>query len=305
MYNKYINNKWRHFKKDINYLIIFLPCFVYLIIFKYVPLAGILVAFQNYSLRKGIFASDWVGLKHFKIFFNSPDILILLRNTLFLGFFLLITFPIPVIFAILLNEIRKNSFKRSVQTISYLPFFLSLVVVCGMIWNLLSPDDGAVNNILGMLGIEPIYFMSKTEWFRPVYVLSNIWQYTGYSSIIFIAAISGVPQDLYDAAEIDGCNRFGKIWHVTLPGIALTVAIMFILSVGTLISFGFEKALLLQTPATYEVSDVIGTFVYRRGLRELKYSFAAAAGFFESSVSFLLIISANYISKKVAGLGIW
>jgi ABC-type polysaccharide transport system, permease component len=305
MKNTVLSEKWRHLVRDRHLLVLFLPCILFFVIFKYIPMAGFIIAFQNYIVSKGIFGSEWVGFEHFISFINSPDFFVLLRNTFILGIYGLITFPLPIIFALMLNELKNDRFKKSVQTISYLPFFLSSVVVIGIAYNILSPNDGLVNQLLKSCGFDPIYFISDTRYFRLIYTGLNVWQYLGYNSIIFIAAISGVSQELYDSAEIDGCGRMGKVIHVTMPSILVTIAVMFILSVGSLISsVSLERALLLQTPATYEVSDVISTFVYRRGLRSMDLSYATAVDLFNSIISIILLLIANQFSKKVANTSI-
>lgn len=301
----FIEMRWRHLKKDKHLLLLFLPCLIYLAVFKLIPILWNVTAFQNYKISKGIFGSEFVYFKHFITLFNSPDFTVILKNTLLLGLWTVLTYPLAIIFAILLNELRSEGFKRSVQTISYLPIFLSMVIISGMTWNFLSPDGGIVNILLGYFGMEPKYFMAKSEWFGTIYISTLNWQILGYNSIIFIAAISGISLELFDAAEIDGCNRFQKIIHVIVPGISVTIAVMLIISVGNLIMIGFERALLLQTPATYEVSDVIGTYVYRVGIKQLNYSLASAVGLFESVISLVLITVANYVSNKVSKVGIW
>ena len=301
----YIQRKWRHLRKDRHLLVLFLPCVICVILFKIIPILWNITAFQNYKIAKGIFGSEFVFFENFQLFFDSPDFLVIIKNTVMLGLLSIVTFPLAIVFALLVCEVRSAFFKKSVQIISYMPFFLSLVVVSGMAWSFLSIDGGLVNEFLGLFGIPPQYFMSKPEWFRFIYIFSQSWQSTGYGSIIFVAAISGISHELFDAAEIDGCNRFRKIWHVTLPGIAGTIAVMLIITVGNLIMISFERALLLQSPATYEVSDVIGTYVYRVGIKQLNYGFATAIGLFEAVITLIFLASANYISQRVSKIGIW
>jgi len=298
-------HRWRHLYRDRHLMILFLPCLIYLIVFKITPILWNVTAFQNYKISRGIAESEFIYFKHFINFFNNPDFLIILKNTLVLGLLSVLTYPVAILFALLLNELRSQWFKKSVQTISYLPFFISIVVVSGMAWSFLSPDGGLINRLFGLIGISPQYFMAQSEWFSSIYIFTLNWQHLGYNSIIFVAAITGISQDLFDAAEIDGCDRFKKIIHVTLPGISATIAVMLIITVGNLIMIGFERALLLQTPATYEVSDVIGTYVYRVGIQQLNYGFASAVGLFESVISLLLLVGANYFSKRVSKVSIW
>ncbi|MBP1995764.1 ABC transporter permease [Paenibacillus eucommiae] len=305
MKSSYAVRKWRHLVKDRHLMIIFLPCLIYLIVFRIIPILWNVTAFQDYKITKGILKSKLIYFEHFITFFHSPDFVVILKNTLVLGVLSVLTYPVAIIFALLLNELRSSTFKKGVQTISYLPFFISIVVLSGITWSFLSPDGGIVNQLLSFIGIEPQYFMAKSEWFAPIYIFTLNWQHLGYNSIVFIAAIAGISPELFDAAEMDGCNRFQKMIHVTLPGIAVTIAVMLIISAGNLIMIGFERALLLQTPATYGVSDVIGTYVYRVGIQQLNYGLASAVGLFESVVSLVLLMTVNYISNKVSKVSIW
>ncbi len=282
-----------------------LPVVAYFVIFKYVPLFGIQIAFKNFSPFKGILGSPWVGLDNFKSFFESYYFVRLLKNTLLISIFDIIAgFPAPIIFALLLNEIRNKRFKSTVQTISYLPHFISTVVVGGMILDFFS-RNGVVNNILNIFGIETISFMSSPEWFRPIFIGTNIWQHMGWSSIIYLAALSGVDVQLYEAATIDGANRFKQVLYVTIPSILPTVIIMLILRLGSIMTVGFEKIMLLYNPAIYDTADVISTFVYRKGILESSYSYSTAIDLFNSVINFTLLVLVNKFSKKVSETSLW
>jgi putative aldouronate transport system permease protein len=275
--------------------------FIYFIIFHYIPMLGNLMAFEDYSIIKGFFGSKWVGLKYFDQFLYDPYFWTVVRNTLLINFYsLLFFFPAPIILALMLNELRGNLFKRLVQTVTYIPHFLSTVVVAGILVNFLS-TNGLINQLIMLLGGEAKTFMSMPGWFRTIFVGSEIWQGLGWNSIIFIAALTSIDPQLYEAATIDGANRWKKMLHVTLPGISTVISIIFLLTIGKILSVGFEKILLLYSGPTYETADVIQTFVYRRGLIDSDLSFAAAVGIFQSILAFILVISANQISKKISG----
>ncbi len=302
----YLANTWMKIKRDRQLLLLFIPCFIFYTVFRYGPLSGLLIAFKDYSVWKGVFDSPWVGLKHFEKFFSSTDFVTLFGNTLALGFFnLIISFPFPVLLAILLNEVRVSWFKKSVQTFSYLPAFLSVVIISSMVIDFLSPTNGIVNRALVAMGFESHYFLIDPNWFRPVYIISEIWTNTGYDAIIYLAAVAGINPTLYEAARVDGAGRWRNMWNVTLPGILPTIIIMFILKTGSMIRVGYEKVLLLYNPMTYEVADVFSTFVYRKGLLEANYSYAAAVGMFEALVAMVMLLTANLISKRVGGSGLW
>lgn len=297
---------FRHMRRDRQLLILFIPCLLFYAIFRYGPLYGMIIAFKDYSVFTGILGSDWVGLKHFEKFFSSADFWLLFKNTLLLGSLTLVFgFPFPIILAILLNEVRVKWFKKSVQTISYLPAFLSVVIISSMIIDFLSPNQGILNQLLAALGFEKIYFLIEPEWFRPIYVLSDIWATVGYEAIIYMAAIAGISPSLYEAAKVDGAKRRHMIWSITVPSIMPTIIIMFILKTGSMIRVGYEKVLLLYNPMTYEVADVFSTYVYRKGLLESNYSYAAAVGLFEALVAMTMLLSANFISKRLGGNGLW
>jgi len=287
-------------------LLLFAPALVYFALFEYAPMFGLIVAFKDYSVFKGVWASDWVGLKYFRFLFDNPDFVPLLRNTFLLGLYsILWGFPAPILLALLLGEIRHSVFKRFVQTVSYLPHFISNVIVSSMILMFLSPDGGMINVFLQQFGLEPIYFMSKPELFRSIYVSSGIWQGIGWGTIIYLAAMTAIDPQLYEAAELDGAGRWRKMRHVTLPGILPVVIVLLILNIGGLLSTGFEKVLLLYNPLTYSTADIFSTYTYRSGLQQGNFSYATAIGMFNGITSFLLIIAANYGARKLRQTSLW
>ncbi len=290
------------------YLLIALPM-LYYFVYKYLPMFGIVIAFQDYKPFlgiQGIFSADWVGLKHFARFFNSIYFGRLIRNTFLISFYnLLFSFPAAILLALMLNEVRARRFKRVVQTVSYLPHFLSAVIVCGMIRQLLSTDGGLVNSLVVALGGEPIYFMGSTRYYRTYYTASSVWQSIGWNSIIYLAAMSNIDTSLYEAAEIDGAGIFKKMWHVTLPALLPIISIMLIFRMGDLLNVGHEKTLLLYSSLTYEVADIISTYVYREGLEGMKYSYTSAVGLFTSLISMVMVLLSNYAAKKMGQEGVW
>ncbi|WP_438351748.1 ABC transporter permease [Paenibacillus sp. FA6] len=296
----------KHIIRDRQLLLLFIPCIIFYAVFRYGPLYGLIIAFKDYNVFAGIMASEWVGLKHFIKFFESPDFWKLFKNTLSLGFFSLIfSFPFPIILAVLLNEVRMLRLKKAIQTASYLPTFLSVVIISSMIIDFLSPNNGLINQAITLLGFESKYFLIDSNWFRPIYIISEIWTNTGYEAIIFLAAIAGISPTLYEAARVDGASRFRMMWHITLPGLLPTILIMFILKTGSMMRIGYEKVLLLYNSMTYDVADVFSTFVYRKGLLESNFSYGAAVGLFEALVAMVMLLSANQISKKLGGKGLW
>ncbi|MGN0907216.1 MAG: ABC transporter permease [Bullifex sp.] len=288
------------------YAMLALPLALFLL-FKYVPLVGNVLAFRRYRPGKSTFGTEWVGLYYFQRFFKDPAFWNAFKNTLILSILnLVINFPIPIIFAILLNEVRSLKFKKTVQTISYMPRFVSTVVVIAIIGELLSPSSGVVNKFLvSTFGIEPIYFMNDPKYFRLIYILLDTWQYTGWTAIIYIAAITSIPQELYEAATIDGAGHMQQILYVTIPSIMPTIMVMLILNVGRLLSLGFEKVLLMYTPANSSVSDILDTLVYRTGLANQNYSYATAIGLFTGVVGVILVSSSNFLSRKLTGESVY
>ena len=280
---------------------------VYFILFKYVPLAGNVLAFRRYRPGLGPFGTEWVGLRYFERFTQDPAFWRAFRNTLTLSVMnLALNFPVPIVFAVLLNEIRGLRFKKLVQTISYMPRFISTVVVIAILGEILSPSTGILNFVLvKVFGMRPIYFMNEARYFRWIYVLVDTWQYTGWTAIIYLAAITGISVDLYEAATIDGATRLKQVFHITLPSILPTIMVMLILNVGRLLSLGFEKVLLMYTPANSGVSDIIDTLVYRTGLADQNYSYATAVGLFSGAVGVLLISTSNALSRRLTGESIY
>ena len=296
MNKKTIQKDW---VKNRSVYLLALPILLYFIIWSYLPMIGIVLAFEDYSARGGFVFSEWIGLKNFVDFFKSYYLWRLLRNTVVLSLAnLIVNFPAPIILALLLNELQNELFKKVIQTISYMPFFISTVVICGIIVDFFA-YNGALTMLLVKLGIaENKDLMSVKEFFRPIYVVSGTWQGVGYGSIIYLAALSGVDQELYEAAKIDGANRWQQTWHVTLPGIAPTVTIMLIMQIGSLLSSSMEKIILIYRPLTYEVADTISTFVYRRGLIEGDFGYSTSVGMFNSFVNLMLLFMANSLSRK-------
>lgn len=281
------------------------PALLYYLVLRYVPMFGNIIAFQDYSITRGFLASEFVGFKNFADFLNNYKFWELLKNTLGISFMqLLYAFPAPILLALLLNEVRNLRFKKAVQTITYMPHFISTVVISSLILTFVS-SDGLINGIRGIFGAQPIAFMIDPKYFRTIYVASGIWQSIGWNSIIYIANMASVDVALYEAATIDGAGRFKQALHITLPGISETIVILLIMNVGQMLSIGYEKIILLYNPAIYETADVISTYVYRRGLLEGSYSYSAAVGMFNSVINLILLLSANSISKKIKGSGLW
>lgn len=286
------------------YLIMLLPL-VYFIVFHYIPMYGIILAFKKFDISLGILDSPWVGFQYFEEFFSNPYSWTLVWNTVALRLWhLALGFPAPIIMALLLNEIRQERFKRMVQTSSYLPHFISLVVVCGMVVTFLA-SDGPINSIITFFGGQSVQWMQRPEFFRPIYIISGIWQDAGWTSVIYLAALTAINTDLYEAAVIDGASRFQRLQYVTMPGIMPTVMIMFLLRVGQLLTIDFQRVLLLYTPSTYETADILGTYIYRRGIISADFSFATAIGLFQSVVGLVFLLGSNTIAKKLGQTGLW
>jgi putative aldouronate transport system permease protein len=286
--------------------LLLLPVLVYFALFKYWPIWWLSISFKDYRLYAGFAASPWVGLKHYLAFFNSRDFFMIISNTLLINLYALVfAFPVPIIFALLLNELSSIRFKRTVQTISYLPHFVSTVVAVGLIASFLSPTTGPLNQTLRALGFEPVFFMAKAKYFRTIYIVSEIWQHMGWQAIVYLAALAAVDLELYEAAVVDGASRWKQLLHVTLPSIASTIIVMLVLRIGYIMTVGFEKMFLMSNPMVRQVSEVISTYVYRRGLLNGDYSFATAVGFFNSLVALLFIAAANGISRKFSDVSVW
>lgn len=288
----------RDFKRNKMIYFLILPVVLYFVIFSYVPMAGIIMAFEKFTPKGGVFGSPWVGLQNFTDFFTSIYFARVLKNTFLISFYgFVFGFPAPVLFALLLNEVGNKMFKRTVQTISYMPHFISLVVICGIIADF-TTSSGVITNIYAALGGQRDNLLGKAELFRTIYITSDIWQSVGFGSIIYLAALSSIDQELYQAAYLDGAGRLRQTWHITLPGIASTIIILMILRLGLMLSVGYEKIILLYSPVTYETADVISSFVYRKGLQEFSYGYSTAVGLFNSIINTVLLVTTNALSKK-------
>jgi len=284
------------------------PVVVYFIIFKYVPMAGLTMAFKDFQIAKGIWASPWVGFKYFEKAFNSRTFMRAFGNTLSISFLkILIGFPMPIILALMLNEVRSQRYKKIIQTVSYLPHFLSWVVVAGFLTQLLSPNNGAINYALtNFFGLEkPIFFLGDNAYFRGTLIVSDIWKDVGWGSVLYIATIAGISPELYEAAVVDGANRWQRLWNITIPSLMPTITIMLILRVGSVLDAGFDQVFNLYNSAVYKTGDIIDTFVYRYGLGDMQYSFSTAVGLFKNVIGFVLVVTTNTITNKINGSGIW
>jgi putative aldouronate transport system permease protein len=296
---------WRLIKESKYLYALFTLPFIYFIVFKYGPMFGVLIAFKDYNVFEGVLQSEWVGFAHFKEFLYDEYFWKLIRNTFLINLYMLVFyFPLPIVLALLLNEVRRSVFKRFVQSVSYLPHFLSTVVLSGMIVNLLA-NQGLANHLIEALGGSRIPFLMLPEWFRTIYIASEIWQKVGWGSIIYLAALTGIDPHLYEAARMDGANRLKQAWHITLPGIAPVISILLLLTLGDIMSIGFEKILLLYTGSTYETADVISTYVYRRGLLGSDFSYGTAVGLFQSIIALILIYLANQGARKLGTTSLW
>lgn len=286
--------------------IMFIPAIIYYVIFNYAPMYGLVIAFKEFRILEGIMKSPWVGLKYFKLALTTKDFWSVFQNTLIIsGYKLLIGFPAPIILALLFNEVRSMKFKRVVQSVTYMPHFLSWVVLSGIVINFLSPSTGPINTIRMAMGLKPIFFVADSNWFRTVLVASSIWKEVGWGTIVYLAALAGVDLELYEAASLDGAGKLRQIIHITLPSISPVVVIMLIFAVGGIVNDDFDQIFNLYNAAVYSVGDVMSTYVYRMGLESMKYSYSAAVGLFKNVIAFILIILTNYISKKFSDYGLW
>ncbi|THV36419.1 ABC transporter permease [Glycomyces buryatensis] len=297
---------WRKaFERDWQLYSLALLPLIYLAIFKYGPMIGNVIAFRRFRPGGNIYGDEWVGFRYIEMFINDPTFWKVFANTAILGgLTLVVCFPLPIVLALLLNEVRKKHFKKIVQSISYLPHFLSIVIVVGMLMQLLSLN-GTVNQIIGAFGGESIPFLQRPEWFRAVYVGSEVWQTVGWGTILYLAALTTVDDSLYEAARIDGAGRWRQTWHVTIPGIRPMMMTLLVLNIGTFLNVGFEKVLLLYNPLTYETADVISTYLYRVGLVSNNLSYAAAIGLFQAVIGLVMVLSANLISRRMVGTSLW
>ncbi|MDD9269129.1 sugar ABC transporter permease [Paenibacillus sp. MAHUQ-63] len=282
------------------------PGLLYFIIFKYVPMWGVLLAFKNYQPFLGFWKSDWVGLEHFRIFFTNPEFFMLLRNTLLLSFYnLLFFFPAPIILALLLNEIRLAFFKRTIQTLIYVPHFISLVIVASLTYVFLTTEGGLVNELLQKYIGSKVDFLSSPDWFRPMIIIQTIWKETGFGTIIFLAALAGVDVEQYEAAITDGANRWRQMWHITLPSIRSTIVILLILRMGDVLDNGFEQIFLMRNPLNRDVAEVFDTYVYMMGITQGAFSYSTAVGLFKAVVGVTLVLGANWLAKRFGQSGIY
>ena len=296
----------RDLRRNYSIYILLIPIILFYLVFMYKPMYGLIITFKDYSPAKGILGSDWVGFRFFKDFFTNPYFWRLIKNTLTISInSIIFSFPAPILLALLMNELKGKVFPRTVQLIAYLPHFISTVVICGLIEKFTS-ENGFIVQMMSMLfGFEPTTLLNYPQYFVPTYIISGIWQGAGWGSIVYLAALTGIDQSLYEAAAVDGAGRLRQTWHITLPGILPTIITMLILQLGKVMSVGYEKIILLYRPITYETADVISTYSYRLGLLEGNWSFSTAVGLFNSVVNFILVIASNRLSKKVTGLGLW
>ncbi len=297
--------KKRLWRNKLLYIMV-LPGILFFIIFKYIPMFGLVIALQDYKPFKGIAGSEWVGFKHFERLFTEPDFLNILTNTLVLfGLNLIFFFPIPIILALMLNEVRINFFKRTFQTLVYLPHFMSWVIIVSISFVMLTSDGGIINELLVFFGFEKINFLLSPEWFRPTYIIQIIWREAGWGTIIYLAAIASVDPQLYEAARMDGAGRLRQVWHITLPAIRSVIVILLILKIGDVLELGFEHVYLLLNSMNREVAEIIDTYVYTAGLQQGKFSYSTAIGFFKSFVGLVLVMLANKLAKKMGEEGVY
>ena len=303
LYKKSFFNK---FKKSLPYYIIILLPLLYLIVFKYVPMYGIQIGFKDYRVSKGIFASPWAGLKYFEMFFNSPSFWNILYNTISISLYSLIAgFPLAIILAIALNECQVRKFRKTVQMVTYMPYFISTVVIVSMIMQFTDLQSGFVSQFIRLLGGHPKNIMGMSEYFKSLYVWTGVWQSTGYTAIIFLAALSGISTELREAAIVDGASKFKRVLHIDLPGIAPTIIILLILNMGYIMSLGFEKVYLMQNSLNAQSSEIISTYLYKVGLLNVNYSLATAIGLFNSIVNLVMLVFCNSLSKKYNDTSLW
>lgn len=298
LFKKYKKQKWL--------LLALLPGIIYYLVFHYAPMYGVIIAFKNFNFNAGILGSKWVGLENFEMFLNSPDFLSVMKNTLTISIMnLIIGFPAPILLAIMLNEVTNVKYKKVVQTVSYLPHFLSWVILAGLFSELLSPSRGVVNYLLMKCGLEPVGFLTSNKWFRWVLVLTSSWKEVGWSSIVYLAAVTNIDPNLYEAAYVDGASKIKQIFHITIPSLIPTITIMLIFAVGKIINDNFDQIYNLYTPVVYPTGDVISTYVYRMGIEKMEYSLASAVGLFKNVISLILVISTNAIANRLGEYGLW
>jgi putative aldouronate transport system permease protein len=295
-----------HLKREWQLYVMLLPTIIWLLVFLYKPMYGLQIAFKDFSVFRGVANSPWVGLEHFHTLFGNDQFLRALKNTIILSFYgLIFGFPMPILLALMFNEILHQTFKKTAQTIVYLPHFISSVIIAGIVITAFSPSAGIVNTVLGWFGYDSVYFLTKPEWFRPIFVGTGIWQEAGFQSIVYLAAIAGVSPTLYESAVVDGASRWQMVWKITVPSILPTIIIMLIIRIGNMLEVSFEMIILLYQPATYQTADVVNTFIYRQGIQGGQYDLAAAAGLFNAVVAFVLVMTANTISKRYSRTSLW
>jgi putative aldouronate transport system permease protein len=295
-------SKRKRIRRNWELYLLILPPLLYFAIFRYWPMYGVQIAFKDFVASKGIWGSSWVGLEHFERFFTAYNFWPIIRNTVLLSLFnLLASFPVPIIIAILLNQMRHEKWKRFIQTTIYAPYFISTVVLVGIMFVFLSPSSGLVNHLIVAFGGEPVLFLAESAWFRPLYVFSTVWQETGFATVIYLAALTGIDPHLHEAAVMDGANKWHRIRYIDLPGILPTIVVLFILAIGNLMNVGFEKAFLMQTDLNVDASEIIPTYVYKIGIQRAEYSFSAAIGLFNAMINLVLLLLVNHAAKKSSG----
>jgi putative aldouronate transport system permease protein len=295
-----------HFKSEWQLYLMLVPTIVWFLVFLYKPMYGLQIAFKDYSIFRGVAASPWVGFEHFETLFTNDQFARAFWNTIEISALnLLFGFPAPIILALLFNEVLNTTYKRVTQTIVYLPHFISSVIIAGIVTTAFSPTAGVVNTIMGWFGLDSIYFLTRPEWFRPIFVGTGIWQEAGFGSIVFLAAIAGVSPSLYESAVVDGASRWQMMWKITLPSILPTIIIMLIIRIGNIMEVSFEMIILLYQPSTYQTADVVNTWVFRQGLQSGQYDIAAAAGLFNAVVAFVLVMVANTLSRRYVRTSLW
>ena len=295
-----------HMRREWQLYLLLAPTIIWLLVFHYTPMYGLQIAFKDYSIFRGVANSPWIGLEHFHTLFGSDQFIRALKNTIYISLLsLAFGFPVPILLALMFNEVLNQTFKKTAQTIVYLPHFISSVIIAGIVITAFSPSAGIVNTILEWFGVDPIYFLTKAEWFRPIFVGTTIWQEAGFQSIVYLAAIAGVSPTLYESAVVDGASRWQMMWKITVPSIMPTIIIMLIIRIGNMLEVSFEMIILLYQPATYSTADVVNTFIYRQGLQGGQYDLAAAAGLFNAVVAFVLVMTANTVSKRYSRTSLW
>lgn len=305
-FRQYLRTLGEDLRRDWQLYLLLAPMVIWFALFLYKPMHGLQIAFKDFSIFRGIDASPWVGFAHFQELFNNGLFIRSFFNTIIISSLgLIFAFPVPIILALMFNEVQNAVARRWAQTVVYLPHFISVVIVAGIVINFLSPSTGVINIFLKWMGLEPIYFLTQPEWFRPVFIGSSIWKEAGFESIVYLAAIAGVSPTLYESARVDGASRWQMMWRITLPCILPTIIIMLIIRIGNLVEVGFEYIILLYQPSTYETADVVSTFIYRTGLQGTQYDLATAAGLFNAVIAFVLVYSANRISRKVSSTSLW